>query len=180
MSDQQSTYGTKVIPTTSREAVAVLDEIFGNPTDLEIAEHTTDTAAQTLATFAIFNLAGLQFSPRIRGIGRLQLCRLGTGTDWRAQYLHAGPPLTQPIQTQLIADHWNDPLRLLGSMKFGYATASLLIASCTPAAGRTPSPERCRNTADWCGRSICADTSLTKNYLCRYVADEELSVPIRR
>ena len=79
MSDQQSTYGTKVIPTTSREAVAVLDEIFGNPTDLEIAEHTTDTAAQTLATFAIFNLAGLQFSPRIRGIGRLQLCRLGTG-----------------------------------------------------------------------------------------------------
>ena len=40
---------------------------FGNPTDLAIAEHTTDTAGQTLATFAIFNLAGLQFSPRIRG-----------------------------------------------------------------------------------------------------------------
>ena len=110
VSDQHSTYGTKVIPTTWREAVAVLDEIFGNPTDLAIAEHTTDTAGQTLATFAIFNLAGLQFSPRIRGIGRLQLCRLGTGTDWRAQYLHAGPLLTQPIQTQLIADHWNDPL----------------------------------------------------------------------
>ncbi len=109
VSDQHSTYGTKVIPTTWREAVAVLDEIFGNPTDLAIAEHTTDTAGQTLATFAIFNLAGLQFSPRIRGIGRLQLCRLGTGTDWRAQYLHAGPLLTQPIQTQLIADHWNDP-----------------------------------------------------------------------
>jgi len=47
----------------------VLDEIFGNPTDLPIAEHTTDTAGQTLATFAIFDLAGLQFSPRIRDIG---------------------------------------------------------------------------------------------------------------
>jgi hypothetical protein len=66
VSDQHSTYGTTVIPTTWREAVAVLDDIFGNPTDLPIAEHTTDTAGQTLATFAIFNLAGLQFSPRIR------------------------------------------------------------------------------------------------------------------
>ena len=62
VSDQHSTYGTKVIPTTWREAVAVLDEIFGNPTDLPIAEHTTDTAGQTLATFGIFDLAGLQFS----------------------------------------------------------------------------------------------------------------------
>jgi hypothetical protein len=60
VSDQHSTYGTTVIPTTWREAVAVLDDIFGNPTDLPIAEHTTDTAGQTLATFAIFNLAGLQ------------------------------------------------------------------------------------------------------------------------
>jgi TnpA family transposase len=73
VSDQHSTYGTKVIPTTWREAVAVLDEIFGNPTVLPLGEHTTDTAGQTLATFAIFNLAGLQFSPRIRDIGRLQL-----------------------------------------------------------------------------------------------------------
>ena len=48
VSDQHSTYGTKVIPTTWREAVAVLDEIFGNATDLAIAEHTTDTAGQTL------------------------------------------------------------------------------------------------------------------------------------
>ena len=61
VSDQHSTYGTKVIPTTWREAVAVLDEIFGNPTDLPLTEHTVDTAGQTVATFAIFHLAGLQF-----------------------------------------------------------------------------------------------------------------------
>jgi hypothetical protein len=128
VSDQHSTYGTTVIPTTWREAVAVLDDIFGNPTDLRIAEHTTDTAGQTLATFAIFNLVGLQFSPRIRDIGRLQLYRLDPGASWRTRYPHAGALLTQPIQTQLIADHWNDLLRLVGSMKFGHTTASLLIA----------------------------------------------------
>ena len=86
VSDQHSTYGTKVIPTTWREAVAVLDEIFGNPTDLPLGEHTVDTAGQTLATFAIFHLAGLQFSPRIRDIGRLQLYRLGPGSAWRSRY----------------------------------------------------------------------------------------------
>ena len=86
VSDQHSTYGTKVIPTTWREAVAVLDEIFGNPTDLPLGEHTVDTAGQTLATFAIFQLAGLQFSPRIRDIGRLQLYRLGPGSAWRGRY----------------------------------------------------------------------------------------------
>jgi hypothetical protein len=36
--------------------------------------------------------------------------------------------LGQPIQTQLIADHWDDLLRLVASMKFGHTTASLLIA----------------------------------------------------
>jgi TnpA family transposase len=58
-----------------------------------------------LATFAIFHLAGLRFSPRIRDIGRLQLYRLGAAPNWRACYPHAGPLLGQPIQTQLIADH---------------------------------------------------------------------------
>ena len=64
----------------------MLDEIFGNSTDLPLSEHTVDTAGQTLATFAIFHLAGLQFSPRIRDIGRLQLYRLGPGSAWRARY----------------------------------------------------------------------------------------------
>ncbi len=170
VSDQHSTYGTKVIPTTWREAVAVLDEIFGNPTDLPIAEHTTDTAGQTLATFAIFNLAGLQFSPRIRDIGRLQLYRLGAGSSWRARYPHAGQLLTQPIQTQLIADHGNDLLRLVGSMKFGHTTASLLIAK-LHASSRQNSLARALQEYGRLVRTI---------YLCRYVADEELRRRVRR
>jgi len=49
-----------------------LDEILGSPTDLPIAEHTVDTAGQTLAVFAVFavftvfavfDLIGLRFLP---------------------------------------------------------------------------------------------------------------------
>jgi len=44
VSDQLSTYGTKVIVVTQPEAAYVLDEILGNQTDLPIAEHATDTS----------------------------------------------------------------------------------------------------------------------------------------
>jgi TnpA family transposase len=103
--DQHSTYGTRVLPTTWREAVALLDEIFGNAIDLPLGGHTVNTAGQTLATFAIINLAGLQFSPRIRDIGRLQPCRFGPASSWQTRDPHARPLLGQPIQTRLIAEH---------------------------------------------------------------------------
>jgi len=170
VSDQHSTYGTKVIPTTWREAVAVLDEIFGNPTDLPLGEHTVDTAGQTLATFAIFHIAGLQFSPRIRDIGRLQLYRLGAASTWRGRYPHVGLLLGPPIQTQLIAEHWNDMLRLVGSMKFGHTTASLLIAK-LHASSRQSSLARALHEYGRLIRTI---------YVCRYVADEELRRRVRR
>jgi TnpA family transposase len=170
VSDQHSTYGTKVIPTTWREAVAVLDEIFGNPTDLPLTEHTVDTAGQTLATFAIFHLAGLQFCPRIRDIGRLQLYRLGTASDWRARYPHAGRLLGQPIQTQLIADHWDDLLRLVASMKFGHTTASLLIAK-LHASSRQSTLAKALHEYGRLIRTL---------YVCRYVADDALRRRVRR
>jgi len=148
----------------------VLDEIFGNPTDLPLGEHTVDTAGQTLATFAIFHIAGLQFSPRIRDIGRLQLYRLGAASTWRGRYPHVGLLLGPPIQTQLIAEHWNDMLRLVGSMKFGHTTASLLIAK-LHASSRQSSLARALHEYGRLIRTI---------YVCRYVADEELRRRVRR
>ena len=148
----------------------MLDEIFGNSTDLPLSEHTVDTAGQTLATFAIFHLAGLQFSPRIRDIGRLQLYRLGPGSAWRSRYPHAGRLLGQPIQTQLIAGHWNDLLRLVASMKFGHTTASLLIAK-LHASSRQSALAKALHEYGRLIRTL---------YVCRYVTDAELRRRVRR
>ncbi len=131
VADQHSTYGTKVIPSTVREATYVLDEILGNPTDLPIAEHAVDTHGQTFAAFAAFDLLGLRLSPRIRDLASLQLYRLGPARELAA-FPHAGPLLTRPIQTGLITSQWDELLRLAGSLKFGHATA-------LPAHRQTPS-----------------------------------------
>ncbi len=77
VTDQHTTYGTKIIVATKREAHYVLDEILGNATDLPITEHATDTHGVTLVNFGLFDLLGLQLSPRIRDLGKITLHRIG-------------------------------------------------------------------------------------------------------
>jgi TnpA family transposase len=135
VTDQHTTYGTKVIVATKREAHYVLDEILGNATDIPITEHATDTHGVTLVNFGLFDLLGLQLSPRIRDLGKITLYRAGPRAQVEADYPHTGPLLTRKLNTDLIAEHYDDLLRLAGSLKFGHATASLLVGKLS-ASGR--------------------------------------------
>jgi len=135
VTDQHSTYGTKIIVATKREAHYVLDEILGNATDIPITEHATDTHGVTLVNFGLFDLLGLQLSPRIRDLGKITLCRVGPKSQVEAAFPLAGPLLTRRCNTELIGEHYDDLLRLAGSLKFGHATASLLVGKLS-ASGR--------------------------------------------
>ena len=121
--DQFSQYGTKVIPATVRDATYVLDEILDNETELPILEHTTDTAGYTEIVFALFDLLGLQFSPRIRDLSDQRLFRL----DRQKRHPHLAPLLRGRINRDRILRNWDDLLRVAGSLKRGWVTASLLI-----------------------------------------------------
>ncbi len=124
-SDQFSQYGSKPIPSTVRDATYVLDEIFNNETELSIREHTTDTAGYTEVIFALFDLSGLRFSPRIRDLADQKLYRTSNIT------LDTYPLLKEHIQgiinQELIINDWDEMLRLVGSLKMGWVTASLII-----------------------------------------------------
>ena len=76
-SDQHSQFGSKVIVSTDRDALYVLDALMDNETELPLLEHTTDTAGFTNILFGLFSLLGLVFSPRIRDIGEQRLYRNG-------------------------------------------------------------------------------------------------------
>lgn len=122
-SDQFSQYGTKVIPATVRDATYVLDEILDNETELSIMEHTTDTAGYTEIIFALFDLLGMQFAPRIRDVGDQRLYRL----DRSKTYPTLDSLLTGKLNRALILTRWDDLLRVAGSLKLGWVTASLFI-----------------------------------------------------
>jgi len=123
-SDQFSQYGSKVIPTTVRDATYVLDAILDNETELEILEHTTDTAGYTELVFALFDLLGMQFSPRIRDIGDQEIYRI----DKTVSYQNLGAILTRIINENRILSSWDDILRVVASIKLGWVTASLFIS----------------------------------------------------
>jgi len=124
-SDQFSQYGTKVISSTVRDATYVLDEILNNETDLTILEHTTDTAGYTDLVFCLFDLLGMQFSPRLRDIGDRQLYKLTTDATI---YPRLDTRLMGRIDLLRLLEKWDDLARVAGSLKRGYVTASLLIS----------------------------------------------------
>lgn len=122
-SDQYAQYGSKVVPATLRDATVVLDEIVGNETDLRILTHTTDTAGYSDIIFALFDLLGLFFCPRIRDIADQRLCKI-KGKDWTYPDLR----FTGSISPDYLLRHWDELLRLAGSIVSGRVTASLFIS----------------------------------------------------
>jgi len=125
-SDQLSQFGSKVIPSTIRDATYILDEILDNETDLDIAEHTSDTAGYTELIFGLFGLLGLTFSPRIKDLTDQQLYRPQTLNLDEITTLR--PHLNKVLNETQITANWDEMLRVALSLKKGYCTASLFIS----------------------------------------------------
>ncbi len=80
-----------------------------------------------MATFAHFDLVGLRLSPRIAKLTEKRLWRTHP-TSHYSPWPKAGPLLEHHAQIDLIADHWDDLVRIGGSLKLGHVSAALLIA----------------------------------------------------
>jgi TnpA family transposase len=122
-SNQYSQYGTLVTPPTHREAAYTLDKILDNDSDLEIEVHTTDTEGYTDLIFALFDLLGMQFAPRIKDISDTRLYTI----DLQKPYQHLQAIITRRLNLDIIHKNWPLMLRLAGSLKFRWTTPSLLI-----------------------------------------------------
>ena len=132
-SDQFSQYGTKVISTTVRDATYVLDEILDNETDLAILEHTTDTAGYTDVVFALFDLLGMQFSPRIRDLGHQRLYKLKND---HTRYKRLDARLTGRVDPTRLIDRWDTLARSQGPSNAGMSRPPCSSASCKPIRAR--------------------------------------------
>jgi TnpA family transposase len=123
MSDRFTGLNGIVVPGTLRDSLVLLSVVLEQGTELEPVEIMTDTGAYTDVIFGIFALLGYQFSPRLADIGGSRFWRINP----RADYGALNGLSQHRVNTRLIAEHWDDLLRLAGSLKLGLVQASGLI-----------------------------------------------------
>ncbi|WP_054943659.1 Tn3 family transposase [Paenibacillus ihuae] len=123
VSDQFSTFYTKVINTNARDAVHVIDGLLHHETDLSIEEHYTDTAGYTDQVFGLTHLLGFRFAPRLRDLADSKLYAIGKPSDLpKLEKLLRGQ-----INTKIIQENYDDVLRLAHSIREGTVSASLIM-----------------------------------------------------
>ncbi len=119
-SDQFTGFHGIVIPGTIRDSLYVLDGLLEQQTLLRPTEIMTDTAGYTDTVFALFWLLGYQFSPRLADIGETRFWRIEAGADYGA----FNSLSRHRVNTELIAQSWDDLLRVAGSLQSGMVSAS--------------------------------------------------------
>lgn len=123
VSDQFSGFHGIVIPGTLRDSMFVLEGILEQETSLKPTEVMVDTAGSSDMVFGLFWLLGYQFSPRLADAGESSFWRI----DTNANYGVLDNIAKHKINQQIITTHWNDMLRIAGSLKLGKVKASELI-----------------------------------------------------
>jgi TnpA family transposase len=123
VSDQFTGLNGIAVPGTLRDSLVLLSVVLEQPTELQPTEIMTDTGAYTDTIFGIFHLLGYQFSPRLADIGGSRFWR----ADGKADYGALDALAAQRINVTRIAQHWEDLLRLAGSLKLGTVQAAGLI-----------------------------------------------------
>ncbi len=124
-SDQFSGFHHIVIPGTLKEGPYLLAGLLEQQTSLQPKEIMTDTGSYSDQLCGLFWLLGYQFSPRLADAGDARLWRM----DPQAHYGALNGVARNRIDTALIARHWDDLLRMAGSLQMGTIGAVELMQS---------------------------------------------------
>jgi TnpA family transposase len=120
MSDQCSGLNAITVPGTLRDSLILLAVVLEQQTELQPTKIMTDTGAYSDVVFGLFRLLGYRFSPRLADIGGTRFWRIDAHADYGELDLIA----RQRVSLDRIAAHWDDLLRLVGSLKLGRAPAT--------------------------------------------------------
>ena len=123
LSDQYGPYHSTTISASAFEAPYMVDGLLYHETDLQIAEHYSDTGAFTDQIFGICQLLGFRYAPRIRDLADKRLHPF----EKASAYPDLEPLIGEPINVRQIESHWDELLRLATSIRQGTVTASLVL-----------------------------------------------------
>jgi TnpA family transposase len=123
LSDRFAPFHVKLLPAAAGEAVHVIDGLLYHDADLDIAVHHTDGGGVSDHVFALCHLLGFRFAPRIPNLADRRLYTFGPASGWPV----LEPFIAGRIDTDLIAAHWEDVLRLATSIRTGVVSASSML-----------------------------------------------------
>ncbi|WP_415831220.1 Tn3 family transposase, partial [Deinococcus frigens] len=123
ISDQYSGFHSIVVPGTLRDSLFALDGMIEQNTALQPRQLISDTAASSYMVFGLFRLLGYQFSPELADLRERRYGRMSREAD----YGKLNALASAPINTRLIAAHWDDLLRIAGSLMTRTVRASELL-----------------------------------------------------
>lgn len=117
-------FHSAVISSAEREAAYVIDGLLHNEV-VQSDIHSTDTHGYSELIFAVTQLLGFAFAPRIKRLDKQQLY----SSEKKKVYAALGYPLLPAgyVDRSLIVAQWDDILRLLATLKLRRATASQLF-----------------------------------------------------
>ena len=123
VSDRYAPFHSKVIAANASEAAHVLDGLMHHESSIDIREHYTDTAGAIDHVFGLCHLLGLRFAPRIRDLADRRLYLVGARTAYKA----LDPLIGGTIDMRIIAENWDEILRLAASIKAGTVAPSAIL-----------------------------------------------------
>ncbi|GAA2420343.1 Tn3 family transposase [Nonomuraea africana] len=97
-----------------------------------------------------------------RDLTRVTLVRDDTPTETTKRYPHAGPLLGARWNEDLVAGCWPDLLRMAGSLKYGQATASLIVGKWSAASRQNTLAAALKEWACYAGPSTWPNTCRTQ------------------
>lgn len=108
------------MPGTLRDSPILLAVVLEQQIYLQPTQIMTDTGAYSDLVFALFRLLEYRFSPRLADVGGTRFWRI----DPKADYGLLNSVSEHNISLQKIEPHWDDMLRLAGSLKLGRVSAA--------------------------------------------------------
>ncbi|ABW14141.1 transposase Tn3 family protein [Parafrankia sp. EAN1pec] len=127
VSDKVMGLGGLVVPGTPRDSLHILDALHNLDVDEPPEIITTDTGSYSDLVFGLFAISGYQFSPRIADLADTRLWRTRTDADYGPLNTVSG----HTVNLARIVEHWQDMLRVAGSLITGEVRAHDMIRMLT-------------------------------------------------
>lgn len=134
LSDQRTGLNAITVPGTLRDSLILLATVLEQQTELQPTHIMTDTGAYSDVVFGLFRLLGYRFCPRLADVGGTRFWRINSQAD----YGQLNAISNNKVKLSVIEPHWDDVLRLIGSLKLGRVPATGIMR--TLQVGDRPTP----------------------------------------